>query len=174
MFDKIVDVKVGLESARKTFPLHGGPLRHYSAYFEAALRGHLVEAKNQVIELKDEEVETFERFVLWLYTGKYHRTPDGKDSYASICKLWAFGDRRQIPLLANMMVDMLRDEIVRTWTAPTETLKLVYQITLDGSALRRFTIWAMSNIAGAYIVQDRFRAEWPPDAMFDLLQAVWK
>ena len=174
MFDKIVEVKVGPESARKKFSLHEGLLRYYSAYFEAALGGQFAEATNRVIELKEEEVKTFERFVLWLYTGKYHRTPDVSDDFHAISKLWAFGDRRQIPLLANTMVDALRDEIVKTWKVPTQCLKLIYQTTPANSALRRFTVWTISNTAGANIILDSYRTDWPIDAMFDMLQAVWK
>lgn len=147
MFDKVVDVIVGTGATKKTFQLHEGLLRHYSGYFDAALGGGFAEAKTRVIELKEDDVPTFERFVLWLYTGKYRRVAVASEGhYDPICKLWVLGDSRQIPLLANAMIDILEDDIVKLGKLPIDNVSYVYANTMPGSKLRAFTAWVIASM----------------------------
>ena len=174
MFDKTVCVKVGSGVTHKAFTLHKGLLCHYSAYFEAALNGKFAEAENGKIDLPEEDVDTFERFVFWLYTGIFHAPENVTTRYTTLCQLWVFGDRRQIPLLSNNMIDRLRDAMVEHWKAPTVQLKFIYQNTHADSALRRFVIWDFSNTCGLDILGAESRSIWPEDATWDLVKAVWK
>jgi hypothetical protein len=173
---EVVEIKVGSGTDQKSFLVHEGLLRYYSGYFEAALGGSFAEATSRIVKLDEEEVWIFKRFVFWLYTGKYTPPDDANDDYEAICKLWILGDRRQIPLLANAMVDMLRDEIVRLWTLPLRphSFEYIYQHTTAESALRRFMIWVLSTTGGTSVVNDSRLREWPADAIFDLFQAIWK
>ena len=171
---EVVEIKVGSGTNQKSFMVHEGLLRYYSGYFEAALGGSFAEATSRIVKLEEEEVSIFKRFVLWLYTGKYTPPEDASYNFDAICKLWVLGDRRQIPLLANAMVDLLRDEIVRLWNLPTGALGFVYRNTTTESGLRRFMIWVISCIGGDRFADDTKRKEWPADATFDLLRAVWK
>ena len=145
MFDEIVEVKVGSGLKKKTFKVHRGILCYYSAYFEAALKGKFAEAKTGVIELEEEDVTIFEHFIVWLYSRRFKRSSDDQENFYVICKLWLFGDRRQIPLLSNTMIDALREEIVAQWLVPTAQLHLIFESTTAQSNLRKFTIWVISN-----------------------------
>ena len=171
---EVVEIQVGSGADKQSFMVHEGILRYYSGYFEAALGGSFSEATSRIIKLEEEEVWIFKRFVLWLYTSTYHPPDEANDNYEAMCKLWILGDRRQIPLLANTMIDMLRDEIVRLWTLllKAHTFEYIYQYTTPESALRKFMVWMKSNTGGYSIVNDAGLQEWPADAIFDLFKAV--
>lgn len=174
MFDNIVEVKVALGRMQKSFVLPEGLLRHYSGYFEATLGGNFAESKTKVIELKEERIETFERFVLWLYTGKFHRFVPSEPDFRPICELWVLGDRRQIPLLTNQMINTVRNEVVKCRKVPTVDLQYIYQNTTPDAKLRAFAIWVISNTGSASIANVDNHKHWPEEATFDLLQAIWK
>ena len=174
MFDKTVEVKVGSDENQKSFTLHQGLLCHYSGFFEAALKGAFAEAKNNKIELKDEDPETFERFLAWLYTRRFHRSMDKNDNFTIIAKLWVLADRRQIPLLSNAMIDAMRDEIASQWTVPTADLHYLYQNTTASSGLRQLIVYAISNTGGPELLVEKSRSRWPPDALWDVARTVWK
>ncbi|KAK3684536.1 hypothetical protein LTR37_020178 [Vermiconidia calcicola] len=79
MFDEIVDVKVGTGDKQRSLMLHEGLIRYHSGYFDAALSDFFSSTRPGAIEatvqLPEEDVKTFERFVLWLYTRKYQPMP---------------------------------------------------------------------------------------------------
>ncbi|KAK3696602.1 hypothetical protein LTR37_017855 [Vermiconidia calcicola] len=79
MFDKIVDVKVGTGDKQRSFMLHQGLIGYSSGSFDAALSDFFSSARQGAIEaivhLPEEDIKTFERFVLWLYTRKYQPMP---------------------------------------------------------------------------------------------------
>jgi len=173
MYEEIVTVKVGKEPSLKSFPLHKGVLSFYSGYFEAAVKGVFKEAKDGLIELPDESADVFERFVVWLYTRKVDLPDDTNNGFKVICGLWFFADRRDIPLLANYSIDMLRDKIAQTWTVPTAEIRPVYANTMPGAKLRLFIIFMLSNTSGSRILDDGSRWRWEDDALWDMLKAVW-
>lgn len=99
-FDEVVDIIVGEGNAVKTFRLHKGALCFYSGFFEGALNGRFAEAQDGAVKLPTEDVPTFEKFVGWLYTRNFELAGDHTD-YPLLCELWAFADRREIPLLSK-------------------------------------------------------------------------
>lgn len=145
----------------------------YSGYFEAALRdGTFKEGRIGELGLPDEEVDTFAKFVGWLYNGAT-LAPIG-DSGA-LCKLWTFADRRRIPLLANHVINMLRDDVVEHWRLPVEQLRFIYENTLPNAGLRRLVVMLISRTcSGPSIMGDENRRYWPADAVWDVLTAVWR
>lgn len=79
-FDTIVLVKVGPEEQK--FTIHKGLLCAVSTYFKAALEGGFKEAEEQMINMPEDDVEVFEHFQLWVYTGSFMEageTEKGKD-----------------------------------------------------------------------------------------------
>lgn len=125
-----------------------------------------------MIELEDEDVETFEYFAVWLYTHNFERSDDQTDNFDMISRLLLFADRRHIPLLSNMMIDTMRDTIATDWVVPTKCLDLIYENTTPESALRKFVVWVISHACDAGILSGK--ELWPPDAIWDLLNEVWK
>lgn len=85
-FDEIVKVQVGGLPTNKTFCVHKGVLRFYSGYFDRALGGSFLEAKNGVIKLNDEDPSTFEMFQYWLYTRRFHHVSRSRDLIGYECK----------------------------------------------------------------------------------------
>ena len=175
MLGDTVVVNVGERAYQKSFTVHRGILCFYSGYFEAALNGKFSEANNGVVELREETVDTFERFVFWLYTRKYDAATTSADGFHSICELWLFADRRQVPLLANVMINAMRDGIVKHWIVPTNEVELIYNNTTEGPPLRQFIVWVISNtIPASEAMNPKGRAAlWPAEFLRDILKSVW-
>jgi hypothetical protein len=109
--------------------VHENLLIHHSKFFRAALTGGFQEAKNKIVRLEDDEPNTFELFVHWLY---YQRFPEKRCSDdESILELWndpdafdtdryiylyVFGDKYDVAKLRldtlNEMVRFMRKEEV--------------------------------------------------------------
>lgn len=124
-------------------------------------------------------METFKHFVAWIYTRQLPTPSDLNCPTHSrtLISLWMLADRRQIPLLANMCIDGIRDQIVVSWKIPTQELHLIYQKTAEDSCLRHFIIYAIARTSGASMLETADReaaiALWPKEALWDLLKLVW-
>ena len=171
MFDKIIEIKVYSGANQKSFLLHQGLLHHYSGYFTTVER--IIEAKTGTVKLPEQDIQTFERFVLWLYARKIHQLQNTGEYFEALCRLWVLGDRLEVPLLTNCVIDAFRDEVVARWAIPTRHLQYIYQNTLAGSGLRRFAIWLISNTGGTSTVPDSERALWPEEALWDITKALF-
>ena len=155
MFTEVVEIKFGKGESQKSFMVHKGILRFYSAYFEAALNVNFSKIRKGVTQLPEEDVKNFENFVLWLYSGRFCKA--GAESFDAICKLWVFGDRFQIPAFENRMIDELRNHCQRTWAVPTNHMQYIYENTTAGSELRRFMIYLTSRYGyPTDLIEDKF------------------
>ncbi|KAK4502536.1 hypothetical protein PRZ48_005961 [Zasmidium cellare] len=172
MFDTIVNVVVGEGSNQKLFKLHKGILCHYSGYFDKALNGGFKEGRKGTVDLPTENVDTFSHFVLWLYRGIVQPDMSLSNTLTDLVKLWIFADSREIPLLMNVCLDVLKKEIVRTWTVPTYDLERIYDNTTPSSGLRRFAIHAICSTFGID-KEPEPRLDWPKEAMWDMLCFKW-
>ena len=169
----MVEIKAGTGEHQVSVKVHEALLRHYSGYFESALGGNFAEANSGVIDFQDEEeADIVKRFVLWLYTKEYNAPVGIRHTFDVICKLWVFGDKRQIPLLSNMMINKMRDEMVRLSKAPSRCLMFIYENTTAESKLRAFVVWLLVATGVERMLTKTNRESWPGDASFDLLQAV--
>ncbi|KAK3645704.1 hypothetical protein LTR56_008891 [Elasticomyces elasticus] len=173
IFDKTINVEVGTKR-KKPFTLHRGVLSFYSGYFEAAMKETFKEGSEGVIELPNENVSTFEPFVRWLYTRKLPETPATGDDIRNLINLWLFADRRECPLLANQVLDAVRDAIVRRWQVPAIELRNIYENTSESSGLRRLFLYIISRIGHSNLLIDVHREKWPAEALWDLLKCVWQ
>ena len=171
----MVELKAGSGVNQVSVKVHEALLRYYSAYFESALGGHFAEADKGVIDFKDEEeADIVKRFVVWQYTKEYKPLNEIPQDFDVICKLWIFGDKRQIPLLSNMTINTMPDEIVRRWTLPSGNLRFIYENTTPDSKLRAFVAWVIAATSGSKLLTEDNRTLWPGDASFDILRLVWK
>lgn len=137
------------------FKDHRGLSCYYSKYFRAALKGGFLEAITGKIYLTHEKPATYKLFQHWLYTNDLDErgidlhldeVPRPPPNFLAIIDLWLFADRREIPLLANDCIDSMRNLIVQHWLLPTSEMRYVYERTLPGSALRRYTIETMARV----------------------------
>lgn len=152
-------------------------MSYYSRYFEKALNGQFKEAKLLVIDLPTEEPKTFERFVGWLYTRKLDLPTQAKahEYFQAICEAWAFADRREIPLLANVLIDAMRDGVVDIWKIPTSVIGYIYDNTTAHSGMRRLTVRLISSMGGPSTMESKgLETQWPKEAVWDVLRAVWE
>lgn len=137
-FQELVTIVVG--SAKKDFTVHKELLVFYSGYFRAAFNGSFVEAAEKKIELLDIEANIFEEFHAWLYTRKI-ASEDGKNlKMLDLVNLWIFGDRFQVPMLQNHVMDaiFIKEESERVLDA--YVFKVAYEKTVKGSLLRKALI----------------------------------
>ena len=172
LFGETIIVKVGTGETQKSFTLHKGILCHYSGYFKAALNRKFAEATAGVVELPEDEVKVFEAFVIWLYTKTFN--DNGEAGNLSICKLWVFADRRQIPKLVNDMIEDSRKKSLRVWISPNNELRYLYENTTNGAELRRFVVYFITRYGNPSMLAHESSKNWPRDAFRDLLAHVWQ
>ncbi|KAG9653090.1 hypothetical protein KCU95_g1301, partial [Aureobasidium melanogenum] len=131
---KLVTIIVG--SAKEAFSIHKDLLVFYSDYFRAAFNGSFTEATEGRVELLDVEQEVFQNFHAWLYTRKLLE-PLG---WCLLVDLWVFGDRFQVPLLQNCVMDEIFAKQKRDAELPLYWMWTAYAYTVDGSPLRKAII----------------------------------
>ncbi|KAH0342078.1 hypothetical protein KCU81_g5959, partial [Aureobasidium melanogenum] len=131
---KLVTIIVG--STREAFSIHKDLLVFYSDYFRAAFNGSFTEAAEGKIELLDVDQEVFQNFHAWLYTRKLTEPL----SWKLLVHLWVFGDRFQVPLLQNCVMDEIFAKEKRDAELPLCLMKVAYENTVNGSPLRKAAI----------------------------------
>ena len=169
-------MKVGQGDTTKTFAIHKGILCFYSGYFEAGMNGNFAESRNNLIELPTEDIGIFERVVPWLYTSRINLLSDTHSAFAIACAIWIFADRRVMPLLADTMIDAIGDAVVESGVVPTTRLHYIYHNTTPDAKLRKFVVMLISRMHDSSFLDtmtDEQREEWPREAMWDVMQAVW-
>lgn len=137
-------VTIVVSSAKKEFTIHKDLLVFYSDYFRAALSGSFVEATEKKIELFDVKQEVFEHFHAWLYTRNLASEDEEPLSWLQLVNFWIFGDRFQVSLLQNCVMDEIVARNKRDDDFPLDILKPVYRKTAKGSLLRKVLIEFMA------------------------------
>lgn len=127
-------------SEKKSYLLHKGLLCFYSDYFRAAFNGSFKEATDGKIELMDVEPKVFDIFQIWLYSRRLQTSEDSFPSYTTLGQLWVFGDKHQIPLLQNEVMDGIFAKEAELKVFHTSLVKLAYEQTPVGSPLRKAVI----------------------------------
>ncbi|KAI4717950.1 hypothetical protein E4T48_05856 [Aureobasidium sp. EXF-10727] len=172
-FQGLVTIVVG--PSKKEFAVHKDLLIFYSDYFRAAFDGSFVEAIDKKIELCDVQKGVFENFHAWLYTRKLVAEDDKVLGWFALQKLWIFGDRFQVPMLQNQVID----EIINK-TEPDVSrglLKRTYESTHVGSPLRKALINIVTHEMVLVdeeksILADEHLEEFTPEILRDILQEV--
>lgn len=137
-------VTIVIGSAKKSFVVHKELLVFYSDYFRAAFNGSFVEATEKKITLLDVKQQVFDHFHAWLYTRKLASEDDKPLEWHHLINLWAFGDRFQVPMLQNCVMDELLTKERREAGYPLSLTMSAYKKTAKGSPLRKAMIglWA--------------------------------
>lgn len=108
--------------------------------------------------MPSESAETFERFLLWLYTRKL----DDKchDAFRPLCRLWVFADRLLIPMLTNFCIDAIKDQF-KQGQVPSGEVAYIYENSIPTSGLRRMVVHVLVIAAGQEVVslKPRYVAE---------------
>lgn len=149
----MVTVKVGL--GRLPFYVHKNLLCDHSPYFAAALKGSYKESAGSM-ELKEDNVEAFERLIQWLYKHDIVISPIGNapttaNRYRELIQLYILADKFDIPRLRNYVMTLLFDTIKSPdgnfrqgntndyeFCPRMSAVLLVYENTLKDSLIRKF------------------------------------
>lgn len=126
--------------ARREFVVHKDLLIFYSDYFRAAFDGSFSESITSKIELLDTSEAVFQNFHTWLYTRKLLDEDDKTLDFQPLFWLWIFGDRYQVPMLQNCVIDEIFATVHRGNDFPARSIKAAYRKTLNGSPLRKAMI----------------------------------
>ncbi|KAI7287277.1 hypothetical protein KC345_g628 [Hortaea werneckii] len=173
--DDIVTLEIGEKS--DVIRVHKGILIFYSGYFRAALDGNFAEATKGVIKLPTEESKVVKLAVTWMYIRKLNVDSKSTARGATgvlLCKLWAFADRREVPMLANHTIDHLRCHLLTHWYRPSnEMVRFTYANTTTASALQRFLVLFMALSSDVENFKDEDQPYLPQEAIWDLMKAVW-
>lgn len=139
--------------------------------------GNFAEATKGVIKLPTEELKVVKLAVTWMYTRQLNvdsKSTAKENAGLLLCKLWAFADRREVPMLANATIDHLRSHLLKFWYHPTkEMVRFSYANTTADAALRRFLVVFMALGSEVDNLEDEDQRFWPQEAIWDLLKAVW-
>ena len=87
---EIFQVSVGEHG--KTFVMHKDIAIRHSSFFKAALSHDWKEAQEKQISLRDCELEIFEGYLQWVYTGEVAYCSEGYKQALELVKLWILGD----------------------------------------------------------------------------------
>ncbi|TIA22398.1 hypothetical protein D6C81_03415 [Aureobasidium pullulans] len=137
-FNGIVTVVVGFK--KKSYSLHKDLLCFYSDYFRAAFNGSFKEATDGKIELMDVEPEVFDIFQVWLYLRRLQTPENAFTCFMRLAQLWVFGDKHQVPLLQNEVMDDIFAKRAQLKVFHPALVKLAYEQTPVGSPLRKAVI----------------------------------
>ena len=144
----VVTILVGPDKTEIT--AHKALLCHHSHYFRGALTNSFIESKTGIIELKDQDPESFQHVLLWMYRGDVSPvTFDGNDravfSCLQLCKTYYCADFLQVEQLLqillvelNYMFDHYRE--MKNVPLDSELIIDIYENTPDTSPLRERVI----------------------------------
>jgi hypothetical protein len=164
---------------KESYILHKDLLCFYSDFFRAAFNGSFKEAVECKIELPDTEVDTFEAFQVWLYTQSLPKNEvDPNKIYLHwplLVKLWSFGDKYQIPLLQNNVMNAILDKVDTEKEVPIFVVKLAYENTTSNSRLRKALVdiiayrSSMNKDTGVNTHFTSASLTWPAQTLVDVM-----
>lgn len=148
----MVIVKVG--PLEKEFHIHKGLICHYSEYFRDAFKAGFQESEGMV-KLNQDEVDVFQCFFNWLYTGKL--LDDGEEfnfkhrqDTLRVLKTYIFAEVRGIPMLKNTTIDKFLDLVIKEYFSPSNYFKHVYENTPENDKLRTLLVSLMTRWQGVH------------------------
>ncbi|KAH0273985.1 hypothetical protein KCU91_g5599, partial [Aureobasidium melanogenum] len=165
----IVTIEVGM--AKKVYSIHKDLLVFYSDYFRAAFNGSFTEVAEGKISLPHESTNVFDIVVKFVYTRQLSDTVDSDIKWQNLSRVWIFGDKYLMPAFQNEAMSTLLKRVAKSGIVPTNCVKLIYNNTCPGSALRRFivdlVVWQgnISDIMGSEKCQ-----QWPQEAFIELVR----
>lgn len=151
----MVEISAGSENAR--WVIHEKLLCYRSIFFQKIFHSKQADAKQKSFSLPDEEEESFNKFVGWLYSGYIPPIREENDLAAQF-ELYYMSEKWQIP---NLKRSVLKG--VRQWYADSDTypglrrIQYVYANTEEGSELRHLMV---SSVARMFTINDGIPQHW--------------
>lgn len=146
-------IKVKVGSPHTTFHVHENIISDASEFFAKALKKEWLEGRERTVELPEQNAESFNVYLNWLYCRRIYLNAEDEDGLASttqvsrIVKAYALGD----VLLDSDFKDAVSDAFVlqcttfskekSTYYIPhAKSRTLVYESTCEGSKLRALLV----------------------------------
>lgn len=127
--------------SKKAFVVHKALLVNTCDSFKKATSGEWTESRSNVHTLDDVNVQVFEMFMRWLYTGVLHCL-DVDDLDQLLVQAWALGDR----LLSCRFKNVVMTALAKDWNRyiegyPTSitVASMAYDLSLPNSKIRQLT-----------------------------------
>lgn len=159
----------------KSFVIHQSLLVMNSDYFAKATSGDWVEAKTKEHKLEEVNLQAFEMFVQWLYSGKVEAV-NTRALDELLIRAWALGDRLQASSFKNAVVNTLAaDWQHNIMNYPTmKTVLLAYEVSPTDSTLRRLAMrkCSMHVPEDLHLEDDKMDESIPQDLHSDLRRAM--
>ncbi|MCJ1435528.1 hypothetical protein MMC27_004902 [Xylographa pallens] len=181
LYQDFVHVKIGDNA--QDFGVHKGLLCEASSYFKGALSRDFQEAREKIVHLREDDVGTFQRFHLWLYTGCILDSDESLESLSPrlLVDLYIWADLRGIPKLQDLISDMLQTSLVATLQIDAKPLDsalihLIYNRTMKDSPLRKLWTFYYSNLDPNkfkdVIMEDEAAEDLPREFLHDMLLSL--
>ncbi|KAL8797908.1 MAG: hypothetical protein Q9182_007124, partial [Xanthomendoza sp. 2 TL-2023] len=122
--------------------VHKGLLCHHSPVFRAMLDHDWMETHGSTIALKDEDHETFRRFIVWLYYGTVIDQDEDLSTIPveELIDCYFLADRRDVPAMQNHIIDTLIQNMRATDTLFCRLQRRIWENTPQQSLLRNLTV----------------------------------
>lgn len=175
----VITITVGESEAR--FQAHKDLLCQRSPFFNGALTRDFKEASENAVTLPEDDPDTFERFLQWVYSGTYVLSGIGTDDevderYIQLVQLYTLADKLEVPALKKSVVDELFVMKSNPDKPPQiEVISYVYENTRERSPLRKLMVawlvwhveysWYTTPVAASFLAQC-------PDFAADLVVAL--
>lgn len=141
----IVSVTVG--SAKTPFRVHRDLLCDESPFFKAAFAKEFKEASEGILDLPEDDVDTFDRFIQWMYSGEYGLSggfethAEADERYNQLARLYILADKLQVPRLKNDVVNKFFEVKVKARCVPRcSTVSYIFKNSLNSSLLRKLMV----------------------------------
>ena len=166
------------------FHVHEHLLFDASPVFKAAFSGHFKEASERSMSLPEDDKDSVDRMIQWLYTKEFHLTipvfeGTSAECYLQLAKLNTLAEKYDIYLLKNGIVDKLFDlqnsskvQKTKFLSPPIPAIKHVYDNTTERSSFRKLIVaWHAYHIGFEWYDKETTRdvlAKLSPDFAIDL------
>jgi len=115
-------------------------------FFKAAFTKEFKEASEGALHLPEDDVDTFERFLQWIYSGEYNLSgleteTEADERYLQLAMLYILADKLQVPRLKNNVIDKLFEMKAKANRVPQRTaVSYVFKSSMGNSQLRKFMV----------------------------------
>ena len=155
-FADVPTITLHVGPTKTSFHVHKTILCDASPFFRAAFNSasDFKEALEQSTNLPEDDIDTIERFLSWLYTRKFglqegETHSDWEVRYLQLAKLYVLADKLGVSALKNYIVDKIFELKKSLKAVPPQhaTISYVYANSLEGSALRKLLVdWHVWHI----------------------------
>lgn len=145
-FCQIETITLYVGNAKTKFHIHTDLIFEASAFLEKAFNSDFKESSERTMNLPDDDVDTVDRFVQWLYSGQYD-PPSPGPGLMELLRLAVLADKYDVPKLKLQVCMDLYSHLLAKRGYKCEDIMYTYANTPAKSGIRRmlvdWTVWHM-------------------------------